>query len=126
MGWIIAMLVRAGLSQGRAAALAPWVAGMALIALVAALWAVSAPVRGLIDHFNDRKAVEEATNAANAEFRERQLEVEREAGHAKAGRDSANDRHQQELEDLIDDARANGTTAADDAWNNGLWTDPED
>lgn len=108
--------------MGVPARLAPWVAGIAAIALLWALWGAWQA----FEWFNDREAIEDATNASNAEFREKQLEVEREVGRDKAARDSANDDHDREMEGTIDDARANGSTAADDLWNGGLWADPED
>lgn len=100
MAWIISLLASWGLGEGRAKALAPWVALAAAIALLAALWMLSAPMRAIFDHFDDRRAVAEDRRANNLE----QLEQQREADTAAAEQRVEDALAQQEQEQAYDDA----------------------
>ena len=97
---------------------------IALLALLAAFYGMFRVGWAVFDWWNDRDAVEQATNASNAEFRERQLEVERKAGDDKDKRDAADRAAQQDLEGKLDDANQAGDSGADTVWNGGLWSNP--
>lgn len=99
---------------------------IALVVAVALLLMVVRLLWGAFDYFNDRDAVERATNEANAEFNERQVEVEREVGADKAARDKADAAAQDDLQEEVDEADRNGDSAADSVWNGGLFDDSED
>lgn len=95
-----------------------------ILALLAglALFKLAWPV---FDWFNDREAVAEDRDKANAEFTKKQLDAERAAGATKDARDAETARQQKELNDAIDQADRDGRSAADDAWNGGLFDQPE-
>ena len=121
---IIALFARWGLPERLRRPLALIALAVAVIALLVALWTLTAPIRALSDWLSRRAAVENANNAANAEFRARQLETERHAGAAKAGRDRLDSAKQDHLEDLVDEADDAGSSAADDVWHGGLFDQP--
>jgi hypothetical protein len=113
-----------GLETGLARRLAPL--GFA-IALLAGAGATVALIGGAIElwgWWHARGAVEAATNAANADFRARQVQAERTAGAAKDARDAGDQAAQRDLQEGLDDADDQGASGADAAWNGGLWADP--
>lgn len=114
---IIALFARWGAGTRLSRILAWVVAGIAAIAL---LWLLGL-IFGAFDWWDDRQAVQADRATGNADFRERQLEAERDAGAAKEARDSAEAAKQEQLKDLVDEAQSNGGSAADDVWDNGLW-----
>lgn len=113
MTWLVRWLIARGLGERAAKRLAVVGAALAAIALLVALWAI-------YDHFNDKSAVREALAPAEATFRAEQIEAERAAGAAKAARDSADDRSQQDLQEKADEAKRTGGSSLDAVWN-GLW-----
>lgn len=70
----------------------------------------------------DRSVVEDATNKSNAEFRENQIEIERELGGEKDRRDTADAAEVAAEEEKVDEAEADGRSAADDVWR-CMWND---
>lgn len=113
-----------GLPASSARRLAPLGFVIALLALLAAFYGLFRAGWAVFDWWNDRAAVEQATNASNAKFRERQLEAERAAGDNKDKRDAAERAAQQDLEGKLDDANQAGDSGADAVWNGGLWSNP--
>lgn len=114
---MIALLELAGLSSALARRIAPlaWVlAAVLLVGLLAGLWA-------WLDARNDKAAVALDRAQANAAFQERQRDAERRAGAAKSMRDEKEAESHARLQDTIRNADANGSSAADDVWHNGLW-----
>ena len=112
MSFIVDLLASWGLSQRVARLLAPLAAALAALALLAALWGAFQAW----DWWDDRQAVEDDRNAANAEFRERQVKAERKAGGDKAARDAAEAERQRDLQEELDDANQAGGTGADTVW----------
>lgn len=118
IGAISAWLAGMGLSESisRKVAVGVLIVGVALLVAVSgALWL----------HFHDKGVIEADRAEANAEFRGRQVEAEREAGAAKHARDAADAAEQDEMEGMVDEAQADGRSAADDVWQ-WLWGDGQD
>lgn len=115
-----------GVPASAARRFAPLGFAIALLALLAAVWGLFQAGWAVFDWWNDRAAIENATGKANAEFRERQIEVERAAGSDKDDRDAADQAAQRDLEKELDDAEKSGDSAADDVWAGGLWANPAD
>lgn len=111
-----------GVPAEAARRLAPLGALLALMLASGAIWGAFK----LWDWWDDRAAIEAATNKANAEFLERQVAAERKAGAAKDERDDGNEAAQDDLEKDLNDASKAGDTGADAVWNGGLWADPAD
>lgn len=120
LGFLAALLGRWGFSSDAAKRLAP----VAAILLLLALYGVLRIGFQAWDWWDDRQAVQADRDAGNAEFRKRQIGAERGAGAAKGKRDRADAENQNKLEGRIGEANRNGTTAADDVWNGGLWDQP--
>lgn len=114
---IVKVLTGWGATERAAKLLAPFVLGLAVLALLGALWGAWE----LFDWWDDRQAIQRDRAAANAEFRGKQIEAERAAGGNKTARDRAEDDRQRDLQEELDDAEAAGDSGADDVWNGGLW-----
>lgn len=112
-----------GVPSAAARRLAPLGFGLMLLLAIAVAGGVLWGGWAIFDHLNDRKAVEAATNAGNAQFRAKQVTAERTAGAAKDARDSSDAAESNTLQEKIDAAEANGSSAADDVWGSGLFDD---
>ena len=97
-----------------------------LILALLLVWGMFKLAWPVFDWFNDREAVAEDRDKANAEFTKKQLDAERVAGAAKDARDADAAREQKELNDAIENADRDGRSAADDVWNGGLFDAPDD
>lgn len=106
---IAAWLVTKGVGEKFARPLV--IGGMVVAALVALT---------VLKSCYDHSVVENANNKANAEFREKQLEVERELGAEKDARDAADEAGVAAEQEKVDEAEADGRTAADDVWGS-MW-----
>lgn len=94
MSFIIGLLVRWGLKESVAGKLAPWVAGIAAIALLAAAVAVW-------DYFDDRAAVKQATLEANNAALEAQIRAEDRAARERGRNAETNSQTERAYEDAI-------------------------
>lgn len=105
---------------------APWGFALACILALLAVWGTFKLAWPVFDWFNDREAVAEDRAEANAEFTEKQLKAERDAGANKRARDAADAQTQKETDNAIDQADRDGRSAADDLWNGGLFDAPDE
>lgn len=120
MAYFVTLLLRFGLSKASAERLAPLAAVLSAVVLVGLLWGGFR----VWDWQDDRKAIQADRNAANANFKNRQVEAERKAGAAKRARDREDQSNIDKLEGRVDEANKQGGTAADDVWTGGLWDEP--
>lgn len=77
----------------------------------------------LWDWWDDRQAVSDDRDKANAEALEKQVKAERKAGAEKAERDAEDRRNLEELENEAEAAADRGDPPADAVWNSGLFDD---
>lgn len=94
MSFIITLLVRAGLSSAFAKRAAPWVAALALFAILGAVVAAW-------DYFDDRAAVRRATIEANNKALEAQIKAEESASRERLRNAETNSETRRSYEDAI-------------------------
>lgn len=94
MSWVVALLARWGVKEGLAGKLAPWVAGVALFAILAALWAA-------YDHFNDRQAIERDRLEADNTLLEAQIRTQDAAAAERLRNADTNSETERAFDDAI-------------------------
>lgn len=110
IGFVVTKLVALGLGERRAAALAPWVAVATAFALLAALWAISWPVRAIIDRFNDNEAVLADRRDANIKQLEAQVQADTTAAETRVADAVTQSEQEQDYAQAIDNPPPGAST----------------